>query len=327
MPPTVSIVLPTYNRANFLPQAFDSIAQQTFTDWELIIVDDGSRDDTAAVVEQLTVQLGRAVTYFWQENSGPAAARNAGIERAGGKYIAFFDSDDCWLPHHLKACFEAFESSPDVDWIFCAGRRIEFQTKKVLIFHSFYTDHSRPRFLDMRTRKIGKLHVFDDANLLRCALRGGGFGGLQSSVVRRDVFARMRFQPVAFFEDRLALIRAIALGVRVGYLDDVHVVVHTHDANVSFASDKQLNSRIASMSHYLRALRELEQELKLNQRELRAFRAKQGEEAFWTLGYFLYQRGRHKEGLQWMRYGLSCCPRNLRYWKTYLATRVRAALV
>lgn len=325
--PTVSIIVPTYNRAKYLPESLESIRAQTWTDWELIVVDDGSQDDTAAVIERLTPAMGRPVRFVRRENGGPAAARNTGLDLATGKYVAFLDSDDCWLPHHLKDGVEALEGTQDVEWLFAAGRRIDYQTKEVLIEHTFYKNEVRPRFLNLRTRQVGKLHIFDDPSLLQCALRGASFGGLQSSMVRREVFARMRFQPVAFFEDRLALIQAVVLGVRLGYLEsDVHVIVYSHDNNISFASDKQLDSRIASMSAYLKALQELERELPLNYRELRALRAKRGEEAFWILGYFLYQRGRRKDGLRWMRYALRCCPSNLSYWKTCLASHAKVLL-
>jgi hypothetical protein len=145
-------------------------------------------------------------------------------------------------------------------------------------------------------------------------------------VARREVFARLRFQPVAFFEDRLALIRAIALGIPVGYLDKVHVIVYSHNANVSFASDKQLESRLAAMRAYMDALEVLGKELPLSRHELRSLHAKQGEESFWNMGYLLAQQGRHRDGLQWMRYGLRCCPIKPAFWKTYLVSCVRAAL-
>jgi cellulose synthase/poly-beta-1,6-N-acetylglucosamine synthase-like glycosyltransferase len=324
--PVVSIILPTYNRAKFLPQAFDSIRSQTWTDWELIVVDDGSRDDTAAVVEQLASETGRPVRYVWQENAGPAAARNAGLDRARGKYVAFFDSDDYWLAHHLKDCVGALEGNPEVAWVFCAGRRVDYHTKQVLIEHDFYQDGLRSRFLDLRTRRAGGLHIFEDPCLLQCALRGAGFGGLQSTVARREVFARLRFESVAFFEDRLALIRAIALGIPIGYLDEVHVLIYSHGANVSFASEKQLESYVAAMHAYLAALETLRRELPLTRRESRSLHAKAGEESFWNLGYFLARRGRHRDGLRWMRYGLRCCPLNLAFWKTYLVSCLRAAL-
>jgi hypothetical protein len=185
---------------------------------------------------------------------------------------------------------------------------------------------SRPRFLSLRTRRVGKLNIFEDSELLCCALRGAGFGGLQSSLVRRDVFGRMRFESVAFFEDLLALIRAVALGVRLGYLDDVHVIVYSHDSNVSFAAEKQLESRLDALRALVEALERLSEELPLSRRESQALRANRAEQSFWAMGYYLIQRGHYRDGLRWMRYGLRCCPRNLVFWKTYLVSRVKAAL-
>jgi cellulose synthase/poly-beta-1,6-N-acetylglucosamine synthase-like glycosyltransferase len=322
----VSIIVPTYNRAKFLPDALESIRNQTWTGWELILVDDGSKDDTAAVVERLTPRMGRPVRYVRRENGGPGAARNTGLDHAKGKFVAFLDSDDCWLPHHLTDCVSALDGSPEVSWIFSAGRRVDHQTKRVLIEHTMYGNHSRPSFLDLRTRQVGALRIFDDPSLLSCALRSGGFAGLQSSMVRREVFSKIRFQPMAIFEDRLAFMRAVAEGFQMGYLDDVHVIVYSHGENTSFASDKALESRLASTSAYVKAMEGLAEELCLSRREFRALRANQGEESFWQLGYLLVQHGRYRDALPWMRYGLRCCPGNIRFWKTYLATNLKALL-
>src|SRR5262245_36376166 len=98
----VSILLPTYNRAAFLPQAFDAIRGQEFGDWELIVIDDGSSDATEQVVRERTAGWAQPVRYVRQENAGAYGARNTGLDLAGGKYVAFYDSDDLWLPHHLR---------------------------------------------------------------------------------------------------------------------------------------------------------------------------------------------------------------------------------
>src|SRR5262245_20654457 len=103
-PARVSIILPTYNRAPFLPQALASIRSQQYTDWELIVVDDGSRDDTPLVVARLFADTPQPTRYVRQENQGAYAARNTGLGVAQGEYVAFFDSDDLWLPHHLRNC-------------------------------------------------------------------------------------------------------------------------------------------------------------------------------------------------------------------------------
>jgi glycosyltransferase involved in cell wall biosynthesis len=90
--PRVSIILPTFNRARFLPEAFASIRQQRFLDWELIVVDDGSTDDTDAVVRQSLQGVPQPIKYVKQENQGAYGARNTGVDHASGEFLAFFDS-------------------------------------------------------------------------------------------------------------------------------------------------------------------------------------------------------------------------------------------
>src|SRR5436305_3864507 len=94
--PAVSILLPTYNRAKCLPQEFASIRSQPFTDCELIVVDDGSTDNTRELVEELTRGWPQPVRYHRQENQGAYGARNTGLDLATGECVAFFDSDDVW---------------------------------------------------------------------------------------------------------------------------------------------------------------------------------------------------------------------------------------
>src|SRR5215216_3968154 len=106
--PAISIILPTFNRERFLREAFESIQSQICTDWELIVVDDGSTDRTRETIDELRQTVGQPVTYIYQENRGAYGARNAGLGAAGGNFVAFYDSDDVWLPHHLSNCLDAF---------------------------------------------------------------------------------------------------------------------------------------------------------------------------------------------------------------------------
>ena len=106
----VSVVIPTYNRADFLHEAIASVLQQDHPHVELIVVDDGSRDGTAAVVSR----FGTAVHYLWQENRGVSAARNRGVAASTGDLIAFLDSDDLWLPSKVSAQVAYFEAHPDM---------------------------------------------------------------------------------------------------------------------------------------------------------------------------------------------------------------------
>ncbi len=93
-----SIIIPTYNRAAFLPKAIESVLSQTYTDWELIIVDDGSTDNTKDVVVQYNDER---IKYIYQDNAERCVARNNGIEHASGDYVCFLDSDDVYLENYL----------------------------------------------------------------------------------------------------------------------------------------------------------------------------------------------------------------------------------
>lgn len=105
--PTVSVVLPTYNRAGLLGRAIRSVLAQSYTDFELLVVDDGSTDETSNVVASFRDQRIRYISLA--HNTGAGAARNAGIRMARGKFLAFQDSDDEWLPSKLAKQMSAFE--------------------------------------------------------------------------------------------------------------------------------------------------------------------------------------------------------------------------
>ena len=108
---TVSVVLPTYNRAHTVRTAIDSVLAQSYEDFELIVVDDGSTDDTPTVVSDVS---DHRVQYLrFPENRGANVARNAGIRAADGQYIAFQDSDDVWRPRKLELQVRTFERAPE----------------------------------------------------------------------------------------------------------------------------------------------------------------------------------------------------------------------
>lgn len=111
----VSVVIPAYNRANIIRAAVESVLNQTYKDLELIVVDDGSSDDTKKVLDQINDSRLR---YVYQNNAGACAARNYGIELARGEYIAFHDSDDRWLPTKLEKQMAIFEKY-NADIVFC----------------------------------------------------------------------------------------------------------------------------------------------------------------------------------------------------------------
>jgi len=118
---TVSVIVPTYNYGRFLPDALESIRKQTYPDWECIVVDDGSTDDTLTVVSAAAANDGR-VRYVSQANKGPNAARNRGIVESVGDYIQFLDADDLLPPTKLQAQVHAMETDPSIGIIYSDAR-------------------------------------------------------------------------------------------------------------------------------------------------------------------------------------------------------------
>ena len=107
--PAVSVIIPTYNRAVLVQQAVESVLKQTFRDYELIVVDDGSTDGTDRALER----FGGRLRYVYQTNRGPSAARNRGVHEAQGAFIAFLDSDDLWVPQKLARQLTALRDRAD----------------------------------------------------------------------------------------------------------------------------------------------------------------------------------------------------------------------
>jgi len=104
----ISIIIPTFNRRDYITIALDSVLKQTYKDYEIIIIDDGSTDDTKKVLEPYQDKI----RYFYQENQGIPATRNRGIREAQGNYIAFLDSDDYWRPQKLEQQIACFRENP-----------------------------------------------------------------------------------------------------------------------------------------------------------------------------------------------------------------------
>jgi hypothetical protein len=156
--PSVSVIIPTYQRRDSLRRAIESVLAQTYEDFELLVVDDGSTDGTAGAI----IGLDARVRYVWQENRGVAAARNTGVRLAHAPIIAFLDSDDNWRSQHLAVVAEALARHPEA----------------VLVC-------TRPRFLVSGRVRAGHTRVLDALPLLLVE----NFVGLPSSVaVRKSAF-------------------------------------------------------------------------------------------------------------------------------------------
>ncbi len=124
--PRISVIIPCYNNKPYIRECLNSVLSQTFSDYEVIVVDDGSTDGTGEIIQNYLPR----VRYLRQSNQGPAAARNAGIEAASGEYIAFQDADDLWYPEKLEMQLKFMEANPRFAWAY--SDMCTFNEKQIL---------------------------------------------------------------------------------------------------------------------------------------------------------------------------------------------------
>ena len=169
----VSIILCTYNRAALLPNAIRSVLYQSYHDWELVIIDDGSTDDTYALVKKFQ-RKDKRITYHFQANRGLAEARNTGLRKVNGEYICFLDSDDELLSDHLEKRVKFLTVHSEIEFIHGGMKLVGPKTKQYVV--------------DMTdtTRKI---------HLSKCHIGGTFF-------FRKKIIGKVKgFKPIPFGED------------------------------------------------------------------------------------------------------------------------------
>lgn len=165
----VSIVIPTYNRAHLIGETIQSVLDQTYTNWELIIVDDGSTDETKDIVTQLSDPR---IRYYYLEHSGLAGTvRSYGMRRANGKYIAFHDSDDLWAGNKLEFQLDLLSRFPECQFIisnaveFGAGSKLPRECENLFVGSLFWPLLEGKRFILCGTSLIMKAEVIDNLRL------------------------------------------------------------------------------------------------------------------------------------------------------------------
>lgn len=221
---TVSVVVPTYNRANVLPRAIESVRSQTFNDLELIIVDDGSTDNTAEVIENTDESWIRF--HQFDNNRGANAARNKGIELAEGNYISFLDSDDELHPKHIEVVLDVFD---------------QYDSKQVLGVYTARENH----------RGGEPVKVSSPGNRLIT----------QSDVVSGDIaggftcatFDATVFDNIGFLDEELPALQDLDLFIRIlnnyqiAGVSDVLATCHLGDGRIS----SDVTRKLAAQEHIL----------------------------------------------------------------------------
>ncbi len=128
--PKVSVVIPSYNRADYIPATLDSVLAQTFSDFELVFIDDGSTDNTEEILKKY-IEKDKRVKYFKQENSERAVARSFGIKQSEADLVCLVDSDDLWYANKLEKQVKVMDENPNVVLVYAAVNRIDFDSNPV----------------------------------------------------------------------------------------------------------------------------------------------------------------------------------------------------
>jgi glycosyltransferase involved in cell wall biosynthesis len=180
--PRVSVIMPIWNHAEHVGEAIESLLHQTRADWELIIVDDGSTDDSAAAVRRFDDDR---IRYVFQRRAGVSSARNAGLELATGAYIAFLDADDRYHPQKLEDQLAHFARNPDVGGVYCARIDIDRQGGPLRL-------HRSPSAVSVRSLVLGFPFAPGEVAVRSQWLeRVGGFDPSLVENEDRDLFLRL----------------------------------------------------------------------------------------------------------------------------------------
>lgn len=141
----ISVLIPSYNYAKYLPSALDSILNQTCQDFEIVIVDDGSRDDTEKVIQPYLKD--KRIRYFYQKNGGPAKALNNALQYAGGEYVAFMDADDWWYPEKLTEQKRVLDGQPNISLCYSNMAYMDYTGKLYGPLLENHSENNDPREL------------------------------------------------------------------------------------------------------------------------------------------------------------------------------------
>ena len=220
----ISIIVPIYNTEKYLRQCLDSILNQTYTNFEVLLVNDGSTDSSGMICQEY-VENDSRFRYFEKENGGASSARNLGLERSGGAYITFIDSDDWVEPNYLDVLYTALKEN-DTDVAISTYKR--FAQDGVFYLRSYSREDDE--FLNIGTRSRDSFLEI----LPRLGELDHSFYSISSKLIKREIIGNLLFDEQISYAEDLNFFFHLYLGVEsVVFVRDYTYVYRTHDASTS----------------------------------------------------------------------------------------------
>jgi len=266
--PFFSVVIPTYNRAKFIIATINSVLDQTFEDYELIVVNDGSTDNSEEIIKEIA-NVNPKVKYVWQENLERGAARNHGFRQASGKYVVFMDSDDLMIKNHLNVLY----------------RKIKEEIFPNFIATKCYVVSENKRTVPANIKSIKEGYY--DINLLL----GGAHFGCNLAVVRDNpgLFLFEEDRMYAIFEDWRFIVQNLQHD-RIYIADEYTIIMNDHEERSIRIRDQYLMSKRVLATNWI----ENNIDLTLDQKKvLWGF-------TFQFCAVHFYRQGKRKEAFQYI---------------------------
>ena len=238
----VSVVIPTYNSAQYLSEAVDSVLRQSYSDFEIIIVDDASTDITGELLNKYLNNQKVSVMRL-DICSGPAAARNAGLNMSKGDIIAFLDADDVWLPEKLDRQVQALKKDPESGWAYCNGLVVDQNLKKMYYITERWNQTEGMIYEDILLKSL--------------------WVPISSVVIKREVFTHCGpFDPDLRTVEDLDLFLRIARNYKCTYLKDPLFNYRVHNSNLSRIEERMEVGRLKVLDKLIDLHPEYESELR-----------------------------------------------------------------
>ncbi|QDS88344.1 GalNAc(5)-diNAcBac-PP-undecaprenol beta-1,3-glucosyltransferase [Rosistilla ulvae] len=319
--PRITVIIPTFNRERWLPRSIASVQNQTFQDWELLVVDDGSTDQSMALLESFAAEDARIQVLRNCRGKGVSGARNTGIDAARGDYVAFLDSDDEWMPSHLEKSLVALDQYDGAVQACSASAERRLEATGETFGASLGVGG------ELNPDGVGEQVVLQAAEVLESYIQGKGPLEIQTFVIRREALGDTRFpEDLRIGEDGFFFASLADRGLGVLRLFDPHAIMWAHDANTTSAGGRQLSAHeLIRLYEDLEGLGEktlASFELTVDQR--RRIRHMMAAGRFWQIGYHGHLQQKHyAEARSCFRRAMRWEPRNLRFWKTYLLSYLR----